>query len=54
MDNKKLFEFFREADEVSIWIKEREVIAASEDYGTDVEHVQVSHLIFSGKTSFTF
>ncbi len=48
MDNKKLFEFFREADEVSVWIKEREVIAASEDYGTDVEHVQVSHndLIF--------
>ncbi len=42
MDNKKLFEFGREADEVADWIKEREVIAGSEDYGTDVEHVQVS------------
>ncbi len=41
VDNKKLFEFYREADEVAKWIKEREVIAASEDYGTDLEHVQV-------------
>ncbi len=41
-ENKKMFEFYREADEVATWIKEREVIAASEDYGTDLEHVQVS------------
>ncbi len=40
-DNKKLFEFLREADDVAQWIKEKEVVAASEDYGTDVEHVQV-------------
>ena len=44
MDNKKLFEFMREADEVAVWIKEKEVTAASEDYGTDVEHVQVTSI----------
>ena len=37
----KLYEFYREADDVAIWIKDREVVASSEDYGTDVEHVQV-------------
>ena len=40
-DHKDLFEYFRECDEVSTWIKERESVAASEDYGTDLEHVQV-------------
>ncbi len=40
-DNKKLFEFFREVDEVSVWIKEQAAVAGSEDYGTDLEHVQV-------------
>ena len=46
-DNRDLFEYFRECDETAQWIKEREVIAASEDYGTDLEHVQVS-----GKNDF--
>jgi len=40
-ENMRLFEFFREADEVVKWIKEKETIAGSEDYGTDLEHVQV-------------
>ena len=40
-DNKALYEFFRHAEEVEKWIKEQEVIAGSEDYGTDLEHVQV-------------
>ena len=40
---KKLYEFHREADEVTTWIREKESIAGSEDYGTDLEHVQVKH-----------
>ena len=40
-DNRRLFEYLREVEEVSSWIKEQEVVAASEDYGTDLEHVQV-------------
>ena len=41
LEKAALFRYFREADEVSVWIKEQEVIAGSEDYGTDLEHVQV-------------
>jgi hypothetical protein len=41
VDNKKLFEFYREVDEVVSWLKERQIIAASDDYGVDIEHVQV-------------
>ena len=37
----QLFEFMREADEVAAWIKEKEAVAASDDYGTDLEHVEV-------------
>ena len=44
-ENKRLFEFFREADEVAKWIKEKEAIAGSEDYGTDLEHVQVNRVM---------
>lgn len=40
-ENKNLFEYLREVEDVCGWIKEQEVIAASEDYGTDLEHVQV-------------
>ena len=40
-DSRKLFELYREAEEVSIWITDKGVIAASEDYGQDLEHVQV-------------
>ena len=41
-DSKKLFEFYREADETENWISDKSVIAGSEDYGTDLEHVEVS------------
>ena len=41
VEMKRLYEYYREADEVTTWIRERELIAASEDYGTDLEHVQV-------------
>ena len=41
-DSKKLFEFYREADETANWISDKSVIAGSEDYGTDLEHVEVS------------
>lgn len=43
-----MFEYFREAEEVTIWIADMGVIAASEDYGQDLEHVEVrvfTHLI---------
>ena len=36
-----MFEYYREAEEVSIWISDMGVIAASEDYGQDLEHVEV-------------
>lgn len=40
-DSRKLFEFYRESDEVAAWITDKGVIAASEDYGQDLEHVQI-------------
>ncbi|XP_033735465.1 spectrin beta chain, non-erythrocytic 5-like isoform X2 [Pecten maximus] len=40
-DTKKLYEFYREAEEVTVWISDRVVIAASEDYGQDLEHVEM-------------
>ena len=39
-DSNKLFNFYREADEVESWIIERESIATSDDYGRDLEHVE--------------
>ena len=41
-DNKNLFTYMREADEVQVWISEKETVAASEDYGKDLEHVEVN------------
>ncbi|KAH9509152.1 hypothetical protein Btru_049222 [Bulinus truncatus] len=41
IDNRKLFEFYHEADLVESWISDRMVIASSEDYGQDLEHVEV-------------
>lgn len=37
----KYFAFIRECDEVQEWMGEQTVIAASEDYGTDVEHIEL-------------
>ncbi|XP_061172689.1 spectrin beta chain, non-erythrocytic 5-like [Saccostrea echinata] len=41
LETKKLFEFYREADDVTNWIADKVVIASSEDYGQDLEHVEV-------------
>jgi len=41
MESKKLYRFLREAEEVAEWINDQTVIAASEDYGRDVEHVEL-------------
>lgn len=40
-DNMYLLQFLRETDELEAWMEEKEAVAASEDYGRDVEHVQV-------------
>ncbi|XP_039289552.1 LOW QUALITY PROTEIN: spectrin alpha chain, non-erythrocytic 1-like [Nilaparvata lugens] len=39
--SRKLFRFLREAEEVAEWIGDQTALAASEDYGTDVEHVEL-------------
>ncbi|XP_053397817.1 spectrin alpha chain, non-erythrocytic 1-like isoform X2 [Mercenaria mercenaria] len=40
-ETRLMFEFYRECEEVSIWITDMGVIAASEDYGQDLEHVEI-------------
>jgi spectrin beta len=37
----KLYRFLREADEVAEWMGDQMAVAASEDYGRDVEHVEL-------------
>nr|XP_002732400.1 PREDICTED: spectrin beta chain, non-erythrocytic 5-like [Saccoglossus kowalevskii] len=41
MEHRKLYEFHREAEEAEGWMHEKEVIAASEDCGKDLEHVEI-------------
>lgn len=40
-DSGKLFRFLRESDEVGEWLNDQMAVAASEDYGRDVEHVEI-------------
>ena len=40
-DSRRVHKFLREADEVADWINEQMAVAASEDYGRDVEHVEI-------------
>lgn len=40
-ESRKLFVFLRESDEVGEWLNEQMAVAASEDYGRDVEHVEI-------------
>lgn len=40
-ESKQFFVFIRDADEVAVWIHEQMAIASSEDYGKDVEHVEI-------------
>ena len=42
----QLFRSLAEADEAAAWVSDQEQIAASEDYGRDVEHVE---LLVSGR-----
>lgn len=37
---QRLYEFLRQADEVSDWIDQQMTVTASEEYGEDVEHVE--------------
>lgn len=39
-ETKKLFEFIREIDDLQEWIEMQMTTAGSEEYGTDVEHVE--------------
>lgn len=41
IDNKKLYKFLNEASDVGEWIHEQNTISASEEYGKDVEHVEI-------------
>ena len=40
-ESKKYYRFVQEADEVAEWINDQTAIADSEDYGKDVEHVEL-------------
>jgi spectrin beta len=40
-ESLKLYQFLREADEVAEWMGDQTALAASEDYGRDVEHVEL-------------
>lgn len=46
LETKRLFQFYREADDVTTWIADKMVTASSEDYGQDLEHVEV-RILFS-------
>ncbi|XP_050430131.1 spectrin beta chain, non-erythrocytic 5 isoform X2 [Adelges cooleyi] len=41
MESRKLYKFIREAEDVAEWIGDQTTVAASEDYGRDVEHVEL-------------
>lgn len=41
IESRKYFRFLREAEEVAEWISDQTAVAASEDYGRDVEHVEL-------------
>ena len=38
LENRELFSFHREADDVEVWIVEKETVASSTDCGQDLEH----------------
>lgn len=40
-ESNKMYQFLRECDAVMEWLGEQTGVAASEDYGQDVEHVEV-------------
>lgn len=46
LESEKFYQFSRQADEVIEWIGDQTTVAASEDYGRDVEHVELLIQIF--------
>ncbi|XP_012280338.1 spectrin beta chain, non-erythrocytic 5 isoform X2 [Orussus abietinus] len=46
LQSEKFYKFIRQADEVLEWISDQTTVAASEDYGRDVEHVELLIQIF--------
>jgi spectrin beta len=40
-ESRKFYRFLHESDEVAEWISDQTTIADSEDYGKDVEHVEL-------------
>ncbi|XP_043493138.1 spectrin beta chain, non-erythrocytic 5 isoform X1 [Polistes fuscatus] len=46
LESEKFFQFIRQADEAIEWIGDQTTVAASEDYGRDVEHVELLIQIF--------
>ena len=45
MECKQLHHFNRECDEVEVWVVGREAVAANEEIGKDLEHVEVCILV---------
>lgn len=41
VESRKFYKFIREAEDVAEWIGDQTTVAASEDYGRDVEHVEL-------------
>lgn len=46
IESKKLYEFLREIEEVHEWIGDQMTVTASEEYGEDVEHVELLIIAF--------
>ncbi|XP_043282558.1 spectrin beta chain, non-erythrocytic 5 isoform X2 [Venturia canescens] len=46
LESEEFYKFLRQADEVIEWISDQTTVAASEDYGRDVEHVELLIQIF--------
>ena len=42
----KLHQYIRDVDEVVSWLKEKETVASSDDYGKDYDHLLVNNLPF--------
>ena len=40
-ESKKLHQYLREFDEAQTWLQENQVIASSEEYGKDFEHLEL-------------
>ena len=43
----KLHQYIRDVDEVVSWLKEKETVASSDDYGKDYDHLLVNNLPIS-------